>query len=261
MEIGYPEGGAGSRASPSDRWPVPAALSDPATWADGRLPDTGILDIGPEARRTAFAQLYRRHAASVRDAARMVLGPIHACDDVVAEVFLALWANPGDFDPERGSLIGFLRMAARARSIDMLRAESSRYRRELGATGPHTLRSPDGRPDGDVLWAETSREVHAAVASLPPAERIVIELAYFGEMTYRAVAHQLHLPEGTVKSRIRSGLRHLRVEITLLVEPPAPRSTSSPIGSLRDTGQELSRSTTLPDPILESSSRLGEPAV
>ena len=71
----------------------------------------------------AYAELYRRHSASVAAVARMILANDERCQDVVAEVFVGLWFYPEKFEPSRGSLLAFLRMKARGRSIDMVRSE------------------------------------------------------------------------------------------------------------------------------------------
>jgi RNA polymerase sigma-70 factor, ECF subfamily len=77
-------------------------------------------------REDAYAEIYRRHAASVTAAARMILLDDQRCQTVVADVFVALWFFPQRFEPSRGSLLTFLRMNARARSIDILREEAAR---------------------------------------------------------------------------------------------------------------------------------------
>jgi RNA polymerase sigma-70 factor, ECF subfamily len=177
-------------------------------WSDSSL----VTAIG---RRNgdAQAELYRRHGPSVTAATRMILGRRAVCDDVVAEVFIDLWLAPHKFDPSRGSLLGWLRMRARTRSIDMLRSETSRRRRENvdGSVRPDTASDIES----SVLTSETAVELRRAVRSLPPSEGDAIELAYFQGMSYRAVAVRLEVAEGTVKSRIRSGLRRLRADVHL----------------------------------------------
>ncbi|MGH9088344.1 MAG: RNA polymerase sigma factor [Acidimicrobiales bacterium] len=178
-----------------------------SNWSDDQLL-VAPLDI----RQDAHAELYRRHSPSVLAAAGTILGmgsPF--CDDVVAEVFAQLWCSPQRFEPERGSLRGFLRVHARGRSIDLLRAESRRQRREAGA--PIAQLRVDPPSDERLLRAEACRELRSAVWALPETERSVVELAYFGGMTYRGVAQHLDLSEGTVKARIRTGLRRLRTQV------------------------------------------------
>jgi RNA polymerase sigma-70 factor, ECF subfamily len=172
---------------------------------DGSDSDLVAAVIGR--RDDALAELYRRHAASVAATTRMILGAGPGCDDVVAEVFLGLWLHPSKFDPARGSLLGFLRLKARSCSIDLLRSETSRKRREeadrYAGTGPE----PD--IDSGVLASEAAEELRRAVASLPPGEASAIELAFFQGMSYSAVAVHLNIAEGTAKSRIRRGLHRL----------------------------------------------------
>ena len=157
----------------------------------------------------AFNEIYRRHAGSVTSIARMILGNSSACDDVVAEVLLAFWLRPDNFDPNRCSLLGFLRMKARGRSIDIVRADVARRRREVVdglSSGPYS-----SHPDEDILTLGLAEQLRGALGALIEREREPIELAFFTGMTYREVADHLNLPEGTVKSRIRSGLHNARV--------------------------------------------------
>jgi RNA polymerase sigma factor (sigma-70 family) len=156
----------------------------------------------------AFTELFRRHSRSVGRMSSMVLGDPARSDDVIAEVFLALWLAPDSFDLQRGSLIGYLRMRAKGKSIDMIRSETSRARRERADVAIAEISRYETHHD-----LERTTEVGAALASLSANEKIVIELAYVQGMTYRVIATHLELPEGTVKSRIRSALRHMRENI------------------------------------------------
>jgi RNA polymerase sigma-70 factor (ECF subfamily) len=92
--------------------------------------DLELVEAASAERLDAWAELYRRHAGSVAATARAVLGQSPECDDIVVEVFAKLWHAPGKFDATRGTLLGYLRVVARSRSLDWLRAEASRQRRE-----------------------------------------------------------------------------------------------------------------------------------
>ena len=156
----------------------------------------------------ALAEAYRRHSGAVLALARGVLSDSARAEEVVQEVFTRLWNNPERFDPARGSLRSYLLAQSHGRAVDLLRSDSSRRRREDRDAQRDTVESYDlEREVGDVIVAEQVRE---AVARLTEDERQAIELAYFGGHTYREVAQLLRQPEGTVKSRIRSGMARLR---------------------------------------------------
>ena len=163
-------------------------------------------------RQDSLAEAYRRHAGAVYGLARRLLGIEPLAEEVVQEVFLRLWNQPDRYDPARGSLRSFLLAHAHGRAVDMMRSEGARRQREerearITAEGGYDL-------DHEVWDIATAERVRSALGNLPHGERSAIELAYFGGLTYREAATRLGEPEGTVKSRIRSGLKRLRGELT-----------------------------------------------
>ena len=171
-----------------------------------------VVGIG-RYRQEALAEAYRRHAGAVFALARRLLVDRAMAEEVVQEVFLRLWHSPEKFDPDRGSLRSFLLAQTHGRSVDILRSEVSRRQREERDARETAEAGYD--IEHAVVDLAVADEVRAAMAVLPAGERAAIELAYFGGRTYREVATLLDEPEGTVKSRIRSGLRRLR---TVLVD-------------------------------------------
>ncbi len=163
-------------------------------------------------REEALAEAYRRHAGAVFSLARRVLADLTSAEEVLQEVFLRLWNEPEKFDADRGSLRSYLLAQAHGRSVDLLRSEGSRRRREER----DAFRTAESGYDLErEVWDITlASRVKEAVAVLPQDERRAIELAYFGGHTYREVATLLGQPEGTVKSRIRAGLKRLRSALT-----------------------------------------------
>lgn len=163
-------------------------------------------------REDALAEAYRRHAGAVFALASRLLPARSSAEEIVQEVFLRLWRAPERFDPDRGSLRAFLLAQTHGMSIDLVRSETARARRE----------ERDGRRSAEAgydvereVWdLAVAEHVRTALATLPEAERRAIELAYFQGRTYREVAVILEEPEGTVKSRIRAGMKRLRAALT-----------------------------------------------
>jgi RNA polymerase sigma-70 factor (ECF subfamily) len=157
--------------------------------------------------QSALARIYDRLGNAVYGLSRQVLKDEGLAQDVTQEIFLRLWNEPQRFDPERGSLRSFLLREAHSRSIEKVRSEESRKQRE--SRSEFRDRPVLRDTEDDVIASLTSNEVRNALSQLPEAERSAIVLAYYGGHSYREVASVLGAPEGTIKSRIRSGLLKL----------------------------------------------------
>jgi RNA polymerase sigma-70 factor, ECF subfamily len=173
--------------------------------------DAGLVVAISRYQADALAEAYRRHAGAVFGLARRLLGEQTMGEEVVQEVFLRLWNSPEKFDSARGSLRSYLLAHAHGRAVDLLRSETSRRRREEQELRTAAERGYD--LEHEVWDLAVADQVKEAVAELPPQEREAIALAYLGGHTYREVAALLDQPEGTVKSRIRAGLKRMRVHL------------------------------------------------
>ena len=183
-----------------------STLDDPVHSGDAAL----VVAIG-RYHQDALAEVFRRHGGAVFGLARRLLGDAAGAEEIVQEIFLRLWERPERFDPGRGSLRAFLLAQCHGRAIDVVRSDASRRRREeLDARRTAEAGYDLEHEVWDLAVAERVRE---ALGQLPTEERAAIELAYFGGHTYREVARLLDAPEGTVKSRIRNGLRRLRTTL------------------------------------------------
>jgi RNA polymerase sigma-70 factor (ECF subfamily) len=169
-----------------------------------------VVSIG-RYQQSALAEAYRRHAGACFGLAKRLLNDHARAEEIVQEVFVRLWNEPSRYDPERGTLRSFLLAHTHGRSVDLVRADVSRRTREE----KEAREQADGGYDlAHEVWdLALAGHVREAMAALQAGERRAIELAYFGGLTYKEAAVQLGEPEGTVKSRIRSGLKKLRAEL------------------------------------------------
>lgn len=159
------------------------------------------LRSGDQAAMTA---LYDRYSSLVYAVALRVLGDTGAAEDILQEVFLQLWRNPGTFDAARGRLAPWLAVIARHKAIDHLRG-----RRETTDIEDVTL-ALDARLDEAADRARAAEKVRGVLAGMPAQQRRALELAFFQGLTHSEIAQQTGDPLGTVKTRIRTGLLLLR---------------------------------------------------
>jgi RNA polymerase sigma-70 factor, ECF subfamily len=172
------------------------------------LSDAQLVTSIARYSEVALAEAYRRHGGAVFGLAKRVLQNGAEAEDVTQEVFVRLWNEPDRFDAARGSLRSFLLAQAHGRAVDAVRSSSSRRAREAR----DAMRTAEASYDmqHEVWDLAVADQVAHVMGELPEQERRAIELAYFDGRTYREVAQLLDEPEGTVKSRIRNGMRRMR---------------------------------------------------
>ena len=161
----------------------------------------------------ALREAYREHGPAVLGLAVRILGSLggHA-EDVMQDVFVRLWEQPERFDPARGRLRSYLLAMTHSRAVERVRAEDSQRRRlEDARRQPVDTASTD--PTRALTVNDSRSAVQQVLADLPPDQRIAIEMAYFGGLSYRDVAVALAEPEGTVRYRIRAGMQKMRAAL------------------------------------------------
>jgi RNA polymerase sigma-70 factor (ECF subfamily) len=181
MKIGVP--GAAPNAMPSD-----AALVTAIRSGD----------------QSAMAALYDRHSSIVYAVALRVLQDTGAAEDVLQDIFMQLWRNPGAFDASRGNMAAWLAVIARHRAIDALR----KRRPENDIADIVISVEPDLASETDQ--ARAMEKVRGALQDMAPTQRSALELAYFEGLTHSEIAERTGEPLGTIKTRIRAGLLSLR---------------------------------------------------
>lgn len=165
----------------------------------------------------AFRTLYQRYSSLVYSASLRVLRDPVLAEDIVQEIFLRLWRKPGSYVSQRGKFATWLTSVTRNRAVDEIRSRNRRYRHETASPEELEWDVPGDERDNPALTAELSdqrRLILAAMSGLPPEQKQVIELAYFGGLTQQEIAERLQQPLGTVKTRIRLGMQKLRAALT-----------------------------------------------
>ncbi len=185
------------------------------------LADEVLMKLIPKDPSGILSVLYDRYGRLVFSIALQTLESREAAEEVTQEVFLQLWKNAAAFRPDQGKLVNWLCSIARYRAIDRVRRRNSRPEgRQLSwemadqavDVAPHEIESA-----ADL--ADEKRRVRAAVAQLPEEQQKALALAFFYGYTHREIAEALGIPLGTVKTRIRLGLRKLRQALQPAAEP------------------------------------------
>ncbi len=160
----------------------------------------------------AFATLYDRYAPRIYAWCAHMVGTAEA-EDVVQDTFLRLWHKASQFDARRGSFSSWFLAIARHQLMSELRRRTVQQRMVAADEIERVLADAiaPGRDVEDQAWShERARAVLRALAGLPPEQRRVLVLAYFGGLTQSEIAGLTRTPLGTVKKRTRLGLQKLR---------------------------------------------------
>jgi RNA polymerase sigma factor (sigma-70 family) len=159
----------------------------------------------------AFEELYRRYAPAAYGLAMRVTGQIQLAQDVVHDAFLALWRAPEAFDPARGVFRTFLLSLVHHRAVDTVRREERLKRRSLRMNlGPVEDEDSTEEVVEEAWLAHRRSRIRAALLTLSPEQREVLELAYFHGFKQSQVAERLGIPLGTVKTRTLAAMRKLQ---------------------------------------------------
>jgi RNA polymerase sigma factor (sigma-70 family) len=170
----------------------------------------------------ALGPLYTRYAGLIFNLATQSLDRPTA-EEIVQDVFLTVWRRIETFDTQRGDFRPWLLQIAHHRVLNELRRRSRRPQEafELPEQGPGELADGDPLPDEMAWQGERDGAVRHAMGELPPIQRRALDLAFFQELTHQQVASTLHVPLGTAKSRIRSGLLTMRGKLAPIVAAAA----------------------------------------
>ncbi|MGC2160873.1 MAG: sigma-70 family RNA polymerase sigma factor [Silvibacterium sp.] len=170
----------------------------------GSLEDLGLLSEIRSGSQDAMTAFFDRYSRMVYSVALRVLNDSGEAEDVMQEIFIQVWQNPGAFVSGRGSLGGWLVVVARNRAIDKLRRRKPSDPVELFALPSSTNLAQESEQ------AILLEKIQAAMANLPEEQRKSVELAFFEGLSHSEIAEKTGEPLGTIKTRIRLALIAIR---------------------------------------------------
>lgn len=159
----------------------------------------------------AFAVLYDRFSGRAYALARSLCSDRSWAEDAVQEAFVSIWNSRATYDPKGGRAAAWLFAVVRHRSIDVARRHERHDRHRAGEDALHAHTAPDDVA-GQTLAQSEALRLQRSLA-LPEAQREVIALAFYGQLSHTEIAKHLGLPPGTLKGRMRSGLIRLRGDV------------------------------------------------
>jgi len=170
----------------------------------------------------ALRSLYETYSQRVYNMAYQVTRQQQAAEDVTQDVFFQVWRWPERWNPDKGRLVSWLLTVARYTAIDHVRREQRQP--TLEPPSDEQMQPSTGDQHDAYAEADRNREIRQHLKALPPEQRTVIMLAFFRGLTHEEIAQQLKLPVGTVKSRIRLGMKKLREAMVPSSSLPLPKS-------------------------------------
>lgn len=176
--------------------------------------ETELMGRMVQGDQAALSQLYDRYARVMYSLAFKILGSVEEAEEVVLDVFAKAWRTAARYDASRSRVDAWLFLMTRSRSLDRLRQRQRQTKVVEAATNTARVSSSDV-PAEALIIAERRTVVVQALNKLPDEQRLVIELAYYKGYSQSEIAKQTGLALGTVKTRIRLGLRKLKTSLSM----------------------------------------------
>jgi RNA polymerase sigma-70 factor (ECF subfamily) len=173
--------------------------------------DSDLISAVAGGDGAALMALYDRYNRQAFGLAFRILSDASTAEEVVQDAFMALWRNAKSFDTSRGGVKTWLLTIVHNRSIDRLRSAKSRGGTVELEVADYAGANTD--PWDDVTTEIDGAQVRAAVAELPPDQRTAVEMAYFQGLTHQEISERTNIPLGTVKGRLRLGLKKLSTSL------------------------------------------------
>ncbi len=177
------------------------------------LADEDVMQLVRRGDARAFEVIYERHSPAAFSLAYRMMGTRSGAEDVTQDAFLSMWRSGARYDRARGSVRTWVLGIVHHRAIDALRRATVHDKRRAGDEGIEERFEARERTDVEAARREEAGTVRSALRSLPSDQSQVIELAYFGGFTHTEIADMLDAPVGTVKGRMRLGLKKMRTQL------------------------------------------------
>jgi RNA polymerase sigma-70 factor, ECF subfamily len=189
------------------------AVANARSSSDSILDEFGILMEGiRRGDESALETLYEATVGKLYALASAILRQTEDAEEAVCATYAQAWEGAAGYDSERASVLGWLLMICRSRSLDLLRKRAVRAE-GVEATDVETLPGRADQPDDLLSLMQRSSRVHAALASLPAERRQLVSLAFLRDLSHQEIADMTGLPLGTVKSHLRRALVQLRAQL------------------------------------------------
>jgi RNA polymerase sigma-70 factor (ECF subfamily) len=177
------------------------------------LADEDVMQLVRRGDARAFELIYERHSQAAFSLAYRMMGTRAGAEDVTQDAFLSMWRSGARYDRARGSVRTWVLGIVHHRAIDALRRATLHDRRRASDAGIEERFESRERTDVEAARREETGTVRRALDLLPADQCQVIELAYFGGFTHTEIAEMLDAPVGTIKGRMRLGLRKMRAQL------------------------------------------------
>src|SRR5215216_1568681 len=177
------------------------------------LADEDLMQLVRRGKAPAFEVVYERHASAAFSLAYRIVGTRNGAEDVSQEAFLSIWRSGARYDRGRGSVRTWVLGIVHHRAIDHLRRATVHDKRRASDEGLEERFEARERTDVEVARRDEAETVREAIGTLPSEQSQVIELAYFGGFTHTEISELLDAPVGTIKGRMRLGLKKMRHQL------------------------------------------------
>ena len=181
--------------------------------SDSKVDEISLISRIAEMDQTALSLLYDRYSRVIYTIAYKILNSSEESEEIDLDVFTQIWRIAKNYNFQKGRVDTWLFMLTRSRALDRLRSHARFDKAVAASEDLLKMHSHVDSPEADVLMQERSSYIKACLAELPDEQRLALELAYFGGLSHSEIAAKTGLSLGTVKTRIRLGLKKLREAI------------------------------------------------